>query len=160
MFLKLPLAASARPRITASVSFVQSGDLKVLAVMANDRLEAIPDVPTCKECGYEAVLGTWRGLGVPVVVRLHGDGGGGGVDHHDGLELGVGQAGVVAHGLQGGQLNGDHGDDRFNSLEDFIEYSKTNKVQVGNSGIGAIWHRRCRRRLSETGPWPAPGQER
>ena len=33
--------------------------------MANDRLEAIPDVPTAKECGYEAVLGTWRGLGVP-----------------------------------------------------------------------------------------------
>lgn len=46
-------------------SFVQSGDLKVLAVMANDRLEAIPDVPTCKECGYDCVLGTWRGLGVP-----------------------------------------------------------------------------------------------
>ncbi len=46
-------------------SFVQSGDLKVLAVMANDRLEAIPDVPTCKEAGYNAVLGTWRGLGVP-----------------------------------------------------------------------------------------------
>ena len=33
--------------------------------MANDRLEAIPDVPTCKECGYDCVLGTWRGLGVP-----------------------------------------------------------------------------------------------
>ena len=46
-------------------SFVQSGDLKVLAVMANDRLEAIPDVPTAKECGYDAVLGTWRGLAVP-----------------------------------------------------------------------------------------------
>ncbi len=46
-------------------SFVQSGDLKVLAVMANDRLEAIPDVPTCRECGYDAVLGTWRGIGVP-----------------------------------------------------------------------------------------------
>lgn len=46
-------------------SFVQSGELKVLAVMANDRLEAIPDVPTCKECGYDAVLGTWRGLAVP-----------------------------------------------------------------------------------------------
>lgn len=46
-------------------SFVQSGDLKVLAVMANDRLEAIPDVPTCKELGYDAVLGTWRGLAVP-----------------------------------------------------------------------------------------------
>ena len=46
-------------------SFVQSGDLKVLAVLANDRLEAIPDVPTAKECGYDAVLGTWRGLAVP-----------------------------------------------------------------------------------------------
>ncbi len=46
-------------------SFVQSGDLKVLAVMSNDRLAAIPDVPTCRECGYDAVLGTWRGIGVP-----------------------------------------------------------------------------------------------
>ena len=46
-------------------AFVQSGDLKVLAVMANDRLDAIPEVPTAKECGYEAVLGTWRGLAVP-----------------------------------------------------------------------------------------------
>lgn len=33
--------------------------------MANDRLEAIPDVPTAKECGYDAALGTWRGLAVP-----------------------------------------------------------------------------------------------
>ena len=46
-------------------SFVQSGDLKVLAVLANNRLEAIPEVPTAKECGYDAVLGTWRGLAVP-----------------------------------------------------------------------------------------------
>jgi tripartite-type tricarboxylate transporter receptor subunit TctC len=33
--------------------------------MSNDRLDAIPDVPTCKELGYDAVLGTWRGLAVP-----------------------------------------------------------------------------------------------
>lgn len=46
-------------------SYVESGDLKVLAVMAEDRLDSIPDVPTCKEEGYDAVLGTWRGLGVP-----------------------------------------------------------------------------------------------
>lgn len=58
-------------------SFVQSGDLKVLAVLANDRLEAIPDVPTAKECGYDAVLGTWRGIAVPastpdeVVAKLY-----------------------------------------------------------------------------------------
>lgn len=44
---------------------VQAGKLKVLAVMANDRLEACPDVPTCNECGYNAVLGTWRGIAVP-----------------------------------------------------------------------------------------------
>lgn len=46
-------------------SYVESGDLKVLAVMSDNRLDAIPDVPTCKECGYDAVLGTWRGLAVP-----------------------------------------------------------------------------------------------
>lgn len=46
-------------------NYVESGDLKVLAVMSDNRLESIPDVPTCKECGYDAVLGTWRGLGVP-----------------------------------------------------------------------------------------------
>lgn len=46
-------------------SYVESGDLKVLAVMSENRLDSIPDVPTCKECGYDAVLGTWRGLGVP-----------------------------------------------------------------------------------------------
>lgn len=46
-------------------NFVESGDLKVLAVMANERLDAIPDVPTCREAGYDVVLGTWRGLGVP-----------------------------------------------------------------------------------------------
>ena len=38
---------------------------QVLAVMSNERLAAQPDVPTFKECGYNAVLGTWRGLGVP-----------------------------------------------------------------------------------------------
>ena len=44
---------------------MKSGDLKVLGIMSEDRLEAIPDVPTCKESGYDVVLGTWRGLGVP-----------------------------------------------------------------------------------------------
>jgi len=64
--------ALARPDIDAVAvsyaevaSYVESGDLKVLAVMSDNRLDSIPDVPTCKECGYDAVLGTWRGLGVP-----------------------------------------------------------------------------------------------
>lgn len=46
-------------------NYVESGDLKVLAVMSDNRLDSIPDVPTCKEAGYDVVLGTWRGLGVP-----------------------------------------------------------------------------------------------
>lgn len=46
-------------------NYVESGDLKVLAVMSDKRLDSIPDVPTCKEAGYDVVLGTWRGLGVP-----------------------------------------------------------------------------------------------
>ena len=46
-------------------NYVESGDLKVLAVMNDKRLDSIPDVPTCQEAGYNVVLGTWRGLGVP-----------------------------------------------------------------------------------------------
>lgn len=46
-------------------NYVESGDLKVLAVMNDKRLDSIPNVPTCKECGYDVVLGTWRGLAVP-----------------------------------------------------------------------------------------------
>ena len=46
-------------------NYVESGDLKVLAVMNDKRLDSIPDVPTCQEAGYDVVLGTWRGLGVP-----------------------------------------------------------------------------------------------
>lgn len=46
-------------------AFVESGDLKVLAVLSDNRLDSIPDVPTAKECGYDVVLGTWRGISVP-----------------------------------------------------------------------------------------------
>ena len=31
-------------------------------------------------------------------------------------------------------------DDRFNTIEDFINYAKENEVSMGNSGNGAIWH--------------------
>ena len=47
-------------------SQVEAGALKVLAVMSDERIEAIPEVPTAKELGYNCVIGTWRGLGVPV----------------------------------------------------------------------------------------------
>lgn len=46
-------------------SQVESGQLKVLGVMADERLESMPDVPTLKEKGIDLSIGTWRGLAVP-----------------------------------------------------------------------------------------------
>lgn len=46
-------------------SQVENGQLKVLAVMSDDRLDSMPDVPTLKEKGIDLSIGTWRGLAVP-----------------------------------------------------------------------------------------------
>ncbi|GEK59086.1 tripartite tricarboxylate transporter substrate binding protein [Marinococcus halophilus] len=46
---------------------VESGEFKTLAVMSEERVEAMPDVPTFEEEGYDlGTVGTWRGLCVPV----------------------------------------------------------------------------------------------
>lgn len=45
--------------------FIESGDLKPLAVMATERYEGLDDVPTFQEEGYDIVSGTYRGLAVP-----------------------------------------------------------------------------------------------
>ena len=58
-------------------SQVEAGDLKMLAVMAEERVAGFPDVPTLKEEGIDVAIGTWRGLQVPadtpdeVVEKLH-----------------------------------------------------------------------------------------
>lgn len=44
---------------------VESGDLKVLAVMADERSPAQPDVPTTEELGYDATAYAWVGLCAP-----------------------------------------------------------------------------------------------
>lgn len=44
---------------------VEAGDLKILAVMSDERVSSFPDVPTFKELGYDITFGTWRGLAVP-----------------------------------------------------------------------------------------------
>lgn len=44
---------------------VKAGELKVLAVMSDERVEAFPDVPTFKEKGIDLTIGTWRSLSVP-----------------------------------------------------------------------------------------------
>ncbi len=46
-------------------SQVEAGELKVLAILAPNRLATAPDVPTAKELGYDVSIGTWRGFGVP-----------------------------------------------------------------------------------------------
>lgn len=42
--------------------FIKSGDAKALAVMAGERLEAYPDIPTAIEQGVEAEGYNWRGF--------------------------------------------------------------------------------------------------
>lgn len=50
------------PEVSAQVD---AGEIKVLAVLAPERLAAIPEVPTAIESGYNVAVGTWRGFGVP-----------------------------------------------------------------------------------------------
>ena len=45
---------------------VEAGELKVLAIMADDRLDNLPDTPTFQEVGYDVPeIGVWRGVTVP-----------------------------------------------------------------------------------------------
>ncbi len=48
------------------LSQVLAGELKVLAVLAPQRLPSAPDIATAKELGYNVSVGTWRGFGVPL----------------------------------------------------------------------------------------------
>jgi tripartite-type tricarboxylate transporter receptor subunit TctC len=50
----------------SSGPFVESGDLKALAVSTAERIDAFPDVPTVAEAGFPAVTNfTWYGLLAP-----------------------------------------------------------------------------------------------
>ncbi|HHU06852.1 MAG TPA: tripartite tricarboxylate transporter substrate binding protein [Clostridiaceae bacterium] len=50
---------------TSVLQHVEEGTLVVLGMMTEDRVELLPDVPTFKEVGYDAVLNSWRGIAVP-----------------------------------------------------------------------------------------------
>ncbi|MCS7108618.1 MAG: tripartite tricarboxylate transporter substrate binding protein [Sulfolobales archaeon] len=56
---------------------IEAGKVKALAVMADERNPAFPDVPTLKEKGINWAFGTWRGVAVPkdtpdhIVKTLH-----------------------------------------------------------------------------------------
>jgi tripartite-type tricarboxylate transporter receptor subunit TctC len=67
------------PGVTAAVPFVRDGRIRALAVMADRRSAALPDVPTTKELGYPKLeSATWFGLLAPkgtppdVVARING----------------------------------------------------------------------------------------
>jgi tripartite-type tricarboxylate transporter receptor subunit TctC len=49
--------------VTSAIS--QGDALRMLAVAADERLPAFPDVPTFKELGYDIVGGAYRGVAVP-----------------------------------------------------------------------------------------------
>ncbi len=46
-------------------ALLQAGEVKVLAVMADERLEAYPDIPTLKEQGVDWSIGGWISIGGP-----------------------------------------------------------------------------------------------
>lgn len=45
--------------------FIESGDVKVLAVLSDERLKAFPDAATAREQGVDVVGYNWRGFYVP-----------------------------------------------------------------------------------------------
>ncbi len=47
-----------------AVQFVDSGQMRVLAVMSEERYADLPDVPTFKELGYNVISGSSRGISV------------------------------------------------------------------------------------------------
>ncbi len=47
------------------VGFLQSGEVKALAVLTEERVPGFDDIPTAMEQGYETVAVNWRGLYVP-----------------------------------------------------------------------------------------------
>jgi len=51
--------------LAEAISQIQSGQVRALAIMADERDPRFPDVPTLKEFGINWSAGTWRGIAVP-----------------------------------------------------------------------------------------------
>ena len=47
------------------LGFLESGDVRIIAVMAPERLANYPNIPTAKEQGYDVIGANWRGLYMP-----------------------------------------------------------------------------------------------
>ena len=51
--------------LSEAVGFIKSGDVRVLAVLTEERVPGFEDIPTAKEQGIDVVAVNWRGLYVP-----------------------------------------------------------------------------------------------
>lgn len=51
--------------LAVSHTYVQSGDMKILGIMTEERLADYPDYPTCTEQGYACVGGSFQGMFAP-----------------------------------------------------------------------------------------------
>jgi len=51
--------------LSEMLGFIESGDIRLLAILAPERLEAFPDVPTARELGYDVIGANWRGFYMP-----------------------------------------------------------------------------------------------
>jgi len=51
--------------LTGAVRLAKAGKLRLLALPTAERNKVVPDVPTARELGYDAVLDLFRGLSVP-----------------------------------------------------------------------------------------------
>ena len=47
------------------VGFLKAGEVRVLAVLTDDRVPGFDDIPTAKEQGYDVVAVNWRGMYIP-----------------------------------------------------------------------------------------------
>jgi tripartite-type tricarboxylate transporter receptor subunit TctC len=63
--------------LSSAMSFVQAGRLRALAMTTPKRIDALPNVPTLVESGYDLVSSSWQGVFVPagtpraIVDKLH-----------------------------------------------------------------------------------------
>lgn len=53
------------PLVPEILPMLDSGKVTALAVASEKRVAQLPDIPTCKEEGYDIVQSIWRGLTVP-----------------------------------------------------------------------------------------------
>ncbi|MEP3329790.1 tripartite tricarboxylate transporter substrate-binding protein [Sedimentitalea sp.] len=47
------------------LGFLESGDIRIIGIMAPERLENFPDIQTAREQGYDVIGANWRGLYMP-----------------------------------------------------------------------------------------------